>query len=253
MITFSHIQDMRNIGDQVCCPANYFDEFKTYPVKPIQNIEVDDSTDPIVFGGGGIFHGDVIPRLEAFSKDTKRKRIIWGAGHNVHGETNPATSYPEFVKDFDLVGLRDYGNPFGYVPCPSCLHPSFDKLNHTITDIVVLEHFQHSIPLYDFPRMSNCQPKWYMEHVCKFIGSALTVITNSFHGAYWALLMRKDVVIWKPFSSRFYGFKPEVKFADETNWKQVVIHFTWRENGYLEECRALNREFYKKVKEITES
>ena len=40
----------------------------------------------------------------------------------------------------------------------------------------------------------------------EFIGSGDVVVTNSYHGAYWATLLGKVVVAF-PWASKFYGLK----------------------------------------------
>lgn len=248
MITGCHIIEPRNLGDKMCCPLDYFEEWKDVPrrhIDDVPNIEGD-----VVFGGGGILFPDFMPILEQCTERRSGKYIVWGAGMNLRGFST--VLYPPFLSKFDLVGLRDYGNPWNYVPCASCLHPAFDHKIIPTRDIVIYEHWEHPIALNGFPRMENNQPKDFFSSVISFLGSAETVITNTFHGLYWSLLLGRKVVVWRPFSNRFYSLHAHVQMCDETNWKDAV-KATFITDGFFDECRTLNMEFYKKVKEITES
>jgi hypothetical protein len=95
--------------------------------------------------------------------------------------------------------------------------------------------------------MTNRQRADFLTKVLMFLSSGKTVLTNSYHGAYWALLMHRPVVIFHPFSNRFYGFKPKVSFADESNWQRQLAHAETPPKDYLDECRYLNVQFGRKV------
>ena len=78
-----------------------------------------------------------------------------------------------------------------------------------------------------------------MEYVLDYLGSAEIIYTNSYHGAFWSLLLGREVIIPKssnPLSSKFYGLLKE--FEE----KEDCLVFTPPDN-YLEECRKITRGF----------
>jgi len=74
------------------------------------------------------------------------------------------------------------------------------------------------------------------------LGSGETIITNSFHGAYWALLMGRKVLIYVPWCSKFVTFPVWLASCGEDDW-EVKLSEAISVDGYLEECRAINYEF----------
>ena len=78
-----------------------------------------------------------------------------------------------------------------------------------------------------------------------FLGSAELVITNSYHGAYWATLLKRKVVVMQPFSSKFLGFRHPLVVAnnfDITDIKNLPVY-----PNALKEAREANSKFAKKV------
>ena len=251
-IIWYHLDDPRNIGDQVCCPLDYFDlPGQCFNLREgVMNI----SGDAIIFGGGGLFHEaetEKIGRIAqaARSLNPSTKLIAWGLGANQHGRTG--FEYPEFIREFDLVGIRDFGNPWEYVPCASCVHPAFDTVRTPpIFDYVIYEHHRMPIPLsIAAPSLNNNLNRRLLGDVIAHLLSAEVVITNSFHGVYWSLLLGRKVLIFKPFSNRFYGFSRRVVMCDESNWRERMREAQAHED-YLDECRAINHRFARRVREL---
>ena len=72
-----------------------------------------------------------------------------------------------------------------------------------------------------------------------------TIISNSYHALYWALLLGKKVILYNSFSSKFYGFKsPLNKYSGniEKDLSEVRIF-----PSMLEEARDLNIKYKNKV------
>lgn len=251
---FAHIFDPRNIGDSVCCPADYFPEFRD-----MTRVNLWDDLEPYAFrdmivGGGGVIHGDIETKLASFP-DNGRKLIAWGIGHNQHFENKRGLVSDDYysLKKFTLVGCRDWGVGFeNYVPCVSCLHSEFNTPRpEPQFDYVVYEHHEHPIGINSPMKLNNNAGKGTFGIILDFLAMGRTVITNTYHGAYWAMLLDRPVLIWKPFSTRFHAFKYQPEFVDETNWaEKVAIKRDGLPINYLEECREYNLRFYEKVKEI---
>lgn len=255
MITCVHISDTDNLGDNVSCPADYVEWLAGAVRVPISKY-TDSHPGPVIFGGGGLLHGKLL-ELMASLADSHHKRIIWGAGMNEHHLR--ATIQPKFLDDFDLVGLRDYGNPWNYVPCPSCMHPAFNGLvsgtRAGVRQIAygILEHYDHPIPIQGV-KIQNRGSKEEFPRVLEWISRCEVLVTNSYHGAYWALLIGIAVLLYKPFSSRFYSLPWALPEVDEADWLGKVMFWQRQDPPRLDLalCRELNRKFSEKAKAIYE-
>jgi hypothetical protein len=69
-----------------------------------------------------------------------------------------------------------------------------------------------------------------IDHVIKFLGESETIITSSYHGAYWGLLLGRKVEIGEPLKSN-----PNKKSS------------TLKLDMDLEGARCINKQFYDKV------
>jgi len=254
-IFWCHIDDPRNLGDQVACPIDYAD-LPGERVDLAQPVGALDAS-AIIFGGGGLLHGDrltsKIGRIAQASRklNPKLRLVAWGLGANEHGRHD--ARYPDFLKNFDLVGIRDYGNPWHYVPCPSCLHPVFDNpAADPIYDFVIYEHFE--VPIAGLPaapvRTNNADRREFSD-VITFLAQGDCIITNSFHGAYWGLLLGRKVLIFRPFSNRFLGFARPLEYCDESDWREKLRRSA-RYPDYLAECRTINRQFLFRLRTLLE-
>ena len=240
-----HFNDPTNIGDQVSSPVDYF-----WPLQAAQKMDWNCDLDelaraPVIVGGGGLLNPILSEKLVRLVLLKKEPIVFWGVGTNMHNQKE--SFYPKFLNTVDMVGLRDFGNPFEYVPCPSCLHAALDRQFPIQHDFVIYEHAHHTIGIEpSAPRMANNQPKENMDAVIQFLSSGELVITNTFHGCYWALLLNRRALIYRPYSNRFFFFKPETVFCDAENWR-AKARDAIPAPGYLEECRLLNHRFAEKV------
>lgn len=180
---------------------------------------------------------------------TVAPRILWGVGHNTKDQSN--STYPSYTNRFHLVGLRDWDSGYRWVPCASCMHPAFDKQYEIKNEFVWFEHKKRLIEnrfldLTPAPRMLNTGQN--LEQIIEFLGSGETVVTNSYHGVYWATLLGRKVVC-VPWGSKFNSFKHVPTMATDKDWpdkiKDAVAYPT-----ALEECRSANTEFYADVKAL---
>lgn len=243
-----HRLDWNNLGDQACSPCHYFKELRN-----VRHVDMDvewPEADTYILGGGGVLHGKWPEKIKRLVDGGKRV-IAWGIGLNNHDAAE--FIYPQFIDRFLAIGIRDYGNPWHYVPCPSCLHPAFDRMANTKPrrPYAIYEHRLFPIPIYDkIPRLQNRQPFEFFEEAIRFLAHAETIVTNTFHGAYWAMLLGRKVVIFRPYSTRFHGFKVNPPCADLDDWDMQAELAPLPPAGYLEECRRLNMEFFGAVKHL---
>lgn len=179
-------------------------------------------------------------------------RFAWGVGHNGMWEkkSKGKFAYPDWLIEYDLVGIRDWGQDFPWVPCASCMHPALTKKYSIKNDIIWFEHKKQLIKDFgsdSIPRFINSGNN--IEQAIELIGSTNTVITNSYHGAYWGLLMNKKVIIVNPWSNKFFSFRHKPSIIDkDQSWKDV-IEITETYPDALSECVNETEKFWNKIKQ----
>ncbi|GAB4379333.1 MAG: hypothetical protein Kow00121_33280 [Elainellaceae cyanobacterium] len=233
-ITNYHVIDPTNVGDLLSAPANYF-SFPGYTLEraDIRVAKAEDARDKhLILGGGGLLFPrflDNIAQLLAGSDSGGKQRpkiIAWGVGQQIYGQDkceNQSFDYSQYLEKFDLIGIRDFSSPHDWVPCASCMHPAFDKQREIQHEFVVFSHKKFQLAIDQFPRMTNEVQNF--EEVLDFLGSGETVLTSSYHGAYWATLLGRKVLAF-PFSSKFYTFKHRPGIYPVKNWSQPAIRLS---------------------------
>jgi hypothetical protein len=189
-------------------------------------------------------------------KPVRSPRIIWGAGHN---NDNPMQEYhqikwPKVFSKYTMVGLRDYhsSNRFTWTPCASCMHPAFDKSYTIKNDIIWFEHKKQLVKDFGnhpIPRFVNSGSN--IEQTIELLGSANTIITNSYHGAYWGILLGKKVLIAGSWSSKFNFFKHQpATVGRKEDWQDYIDTAPIFPNA-LDECRAATTGFWQQVQALS--
>ena len=196
-----------------------------------------DPAKPVIIGGGGLCYWE--KKLARLACEKRSHVVTWGVGLNLHG-AGSQDRYPAFFSAFDLNGVRDSCGPWRYVPCPSCLHKAFDNPPSPTSDIVVFEHSEDPLRIEAFPRMANnCS----IETAVRFLAQGDTVITNSYHGVYWATLLgRKVLAIPLGNSSRFYFFRYPPTYVGLDSWRSALGKIR-AYNESLCEARELNMKY----------
>jgi hypothetical protein len=242
-----------NIGDRMCSPVDYFSfsnpvDFHSIGTPNQQSEHWLEKDYDLLIGGGGLLYQGFRDTLQTMLSGARRS-IFWGGGSNTHGGDDMEDDC-RLLSEMDLVGVRDYGLPFRWVPCVSCMHGNFDKQVDRQSEVVVYEHQDYPIDLpggADFPRMDNRESDF--TKLIRFLGSAEQVITSSYHGAYWATLLGCKVVVTNSFSSKFKRFRhaPVISSSEEVydSLKQARNY-----PDALLECRAANNDFAKDVAEL---
>ena len=251
-VHFIRCIDIYNIGDISCSPLDYFPEFQkcfncyVHTLKNI-NYSLINSDDFVIIGGGGLFecnenYQNSIIRLLSMPV----KVIAWGVGHNLHSEGSPF--YNDAINEIDygkffVLTTRDYefkGQRF--MPCVSCMMKGLDRNLPIKRRIGIVEH--HDIPIneFDFEKCSNSDS---IEKVLDFIASSEIIISNTYHCSYWATLMKRKVIIYKPFSSKFlfFKYKPVIYSGDlEADIAKSKVYPL-----ALEEFRRMNVSFAEEI------
>lgn len=198
------------------------------------------------------FHTLVNEYLGKIEHD-KAPKIIWGAGHNgeVTKKNRGLFSYPKYLAEFQLLGIRDYGQNVNWVPCASCMHPALQKTYSIKNDIIWFEHKKQLIKDFgsdSIPRYVNSGAN--IEHTIELLGSANIIITNSYHGAFWGTLLKKRVVVVQPWSTKFYGLKHQPAIADNISLWQESLQKAEVYNYALEECISVSTSYWNTVRQI---
>lgn len=246
MIAFAHYKDTINLGDRMCAPYHYF---KYSNIKLFDLKESIPDCDAVIYGGGAI---EPLLRTSGIHHSVNAlAKIAWGIGTSRRGRT----THGELVDDLDLIGVREFGREKGrsrtfYVPCVSCMATEFDTMYEERHDVVFYTHgHKEEFPLevpQGIPNISNREKT--LEEALSFIASGRTVVTNSFHGTYWALLLGKKVVC-VPFSSKFYGFMCPPVYCLDGKW-QAAAKKAVAYDEYLEDSRIRNKDFDRRVRSL---
>jgi len=248
MIFYVNIKDHKNVGDRASSPFHYFgqpgDVWEDIS-KPIDQVIPAEGEHKVIIGGGGLLHPGLEDRIAAYCNHARCKTVLWGIGSNYHDKEPHDVTYLRAA----AIGLRDIDSPFAWVPCASCMHPSFPTLRDSkpAHEIVVYEHYDYPIPFgpNPWPFMKNDvdSAMTALEH----IASGGTVLTNSFHGAYWARLLGRKVICYAPFSTRFFApFADRLATVDELTGVSLVEIMSRSlpvYPYYLERCRAQTEKF----------
>lgn len=273
-----HVLDQKNVGDLLSSPTNYFD----FPGYSIAQQEIRDPNPHslqgkhILIGGGGLLYSRFLGNITTLGKAQDRGRLIaWGVGQQDYQffAENHKFDYSSYLKEFDLVGIRDFNAGYNWVPCASCMHPSFDQNRAIKHEFVVFSHKKFQLKIDSFPRMTN--ETQGIEEVLDFLGSGETILTSSYHGAYWGTLLGRKVLAF-PFSSKFLTFKHMPQIYPIEKWAQTRLElkllnrsiyefrykhqYTCKTDGWrsflkdcqrfpesLEECRTRNRWYHAEI------
>ena len=248
MIYFSHIRDTGNTGDIMSGPANWFD----FPEHRVVNYDepIGDDATAVVYGGGTM--NNWLQGRNLMHNQPQVARIAWGIGSSRHGETDP---WPD-PRGFDLVGVREWTperEAAGlWVPCASCMSPLFDETYEITREAVLFVNAspgireRYPVAIGGLPMMHN---EWSMAEIVAFLGSAETVVTNSYHGVYWATLLGRKVVAIS-YSSKFWKLRhpPAYSLDRGLDWRDKA-RFALQYPAALAQCRAASRAFYGRVLE----
>jgi hypothetical protein len=275
-----HVIDPQNIGDLLSAPSHYF-PFPDHEKSSVDLRQVSSenplSSHLIVGGGGLLFPRFLEPIQQLGEMGSRGKLIAWGVGQQAYGATDRASiqsfNYAQYLDRFDLVGIRDVDSGYNWVPCASCMHSSFDQPRQIKHEFVVFSHRKYQLHIDKFPRMTHANDS--LEQVLDFLGSGETILTSSYHGAYWGTLLGRKVLAF-PFSSKFATFKHQPGLYPVQKWSNAMrkiqlfgktLHQSWDQNKSLcstedwrsslqncrvypeslAECRERNEWFYEQV------
>lgn len=247
--------DNTNVGDWWCPPWRYF-PFKPGIVGDILDSKFQiDETDTLLVGGGGLGSEFFRPHLKRIKEAKPKVSILWGAGVDSVSKRDTILAdekqdlYGDYFDFFDEQGIRVFSNPqrFQYVPCASCMNNLLFKYRakKPMLKVGVYEHKR--VPIMDagnqlaLGRLDNSG--YNFEQKIMFLSKFEYIVTNTYHGVYWATLLGRKVICI-PYKSGLFSFKyPPVycfngKIADEHFDRAVAYEHA------LEESRKINLEYY---------
>jgi len=216
---FQHLRRTDNIGDRACSPFDYFD----WDDATVSDLRDDDTPDYDIgiYGGGKIFRG--LATYAGVRRPKEAINIAWGVGTV---QSFPISlRYMKARRRMDIVGSRDYGDTrYTYAPCASCMAPMFDAPPAPEHDVVFYAHAGKTEKMGikipgDMPTADNhCAS---LEEALRFIASGKTVVSNSYHGVYWGLLLGRRVLC-VPFSNKFGGYRLPPHYARPDTWQNEI-------------------------------
>jgi hypothetical protein len=222
-----HFADSKNVGDMHSCPSLYFNLGARMDVSKAEKANV------TIYGGGSM--SEVACRHAQSREGTK---IGWGIGYTVRGLQGKHQE-PDYSM-FQLIGVRDFGLN-RWVPCPSCMSGLFDEQYLVTKDVVFYGHKLLS------PMESLNNDCTDIAKVIEHLASGETVVTSSYHGAYWATLLGRKVIAI-PYGSKFYHLKHMPTLVDKFHRQEGKAY-----PEALAECRDANQKFYADVMALIES
>lgn len=188
------------------------------------------------------------------TEDSKNLKVIWGAGHNSDvskdKKGNIFLEYPDYLIDYDITGLRDWDTGHHWAPCASCMHPALRKKYTIKNDIIWFEHKKQLIKDFGsdpIPRFINSGNN--IDQTIELLGSANIILTNSYHGAYWGLLLKKRVVVVGGWSTKFYKMRHRPYILDKNENYKDVIDQTHIYGSALDESIAATEQFWRTIQE----
>lgn len=242
----------------------------------------------VIIGGGGLLGNLRFEnQLCHICRKRKGKLVSWGVGHNKHDVAPPKKrcliqykgwkksarivkghlvslglirgphllkvefdTQQDLMKMFDLHGLRDYGCGYNWVPCASCMHPLLDvyRTRPIEHDVVVFYHSGYMrLQIDNLPSQGSLDTS--LQRILEFLSSGETIVTSTYHGAYWGILLGRKVVV-VPWSTKFVGFKYPVPLCYDLLDLPGCLKKAQAFPEALEECREVTTHFAEQVADL---
>ena len=183
---------------------------------------------------------------------TKSPRFFWGAGYNGDYNKKIKTEFewPEWMVEFDKIGVRDWGQSLPWAPCASCMHPALRKSYAIKNDIIFFEHKKQLLKDFgtdSIPRFINSGSN--VEQTIELLGSANIILTNSYHGAYWGTLLKKRVVVVGAWGGKFHAMKHSPYLLDKNETWKESLEKTEIYKTALDDCISATEKYWNSIKD----
>jgi hypothetical protein len=236
----------RNLGDLMSPASRWMDLGSVINRHDLHSFEATNLVGrSVLFGSCGWLGDEADTVLDIAARN--RQAVGWGIGLNRIGAGDGDTP-PQWLKTFALASMRDAGVGYPWAPCPSCMSPLFDAPRPPRHEAVAYVHYERPFSAGELPERTNeSAPERCADDfraTVDFLASGKVVLTNSYHGAYWATLLGRPVVIVDPWSSKFYRMKHAPTMATAKAWKRAARVARAYPHA-LDECRTATMQFGK--------
>lgn len=261
--------DRKNVGDWWSPPFRYF-PFTSHRQIDIKDVDqLPNEGGLVIFGGGGLGQTGFRAYTEKLTRpDRKYKLIAWGVGGDTFTDRSAAMtvgrdmeSLTGYLSDFDEIGTRIFApaqahdERYHWVPCASCLAPLFYKFRsrQPVEKIGVYEHLRVPVGPHlgpgttirdrlfgKYPLMSNRGIN--LASKLDFMSRFEIIVTNSYHGVYWATLLGRKVVC-VAFKNGLFSFKHAPSYLGPDGLGAAAERAIAYPHA-LEECRIANIKYY---------
>ena len=254
---FLNAVNTSNIGDLMSSPFNYFHfpgNCSHWDFWSTVNTSIEPNRFKTIVIGGGVFANNFVREKIYFDRLNCQNLILWGIGSS--RKINEKNIHPDLYKRAAIIGTRDYlsadidNKKVFYCPCASAMSTLFDVQSNEVSHrAVCFFHYQKPLDkskyVDNLPTLHN-YTSFY--EVINFLNSSEVVITNSYHGMYWATLLGKRVISLVS-SGKFSHFKWSPTFSNMNNIENLVNNFSSLPcyQDSLVESRMFNIKFYQKV------
>lgn len=251
-ILYSHRLDKDNPGDLWSTPKHYFfDDIKCDVVDVFKDNNFTKTYDSYITGGGDILVSDkwLTFNKRILDKIKTKVNIVWGAGVNFDH-----LGIKEYLKSFNLIGTRTFKKEYSdirysFVPCSSVMNTIFDKEVKEDKQVSLIHHFKRPLDI-NLPYLSIKNKPNNLEEVVNTIATSKTIITNSYHAAYWSMILNKrTIVMIEHPNCKLSTFKYKPFSYQKGNFDVTLLEEDYNYKHVKEEFRDLNLDFYKKVKD----
>ena len=251
-----HRLDNTNVGDWWSPPGRYF-PFKPSPVVDIISSEqIPNNQGVYIVGGGGLGRPFFREHLEKLKrKERQYKLIAWGVGSDI--DENKEGVIPEslihnkdllgdYFDGFDEIGTRVYDQKKGriWVPCASSMHPAFFyyREKKPVKKMGVFFHKRVPIRSVINEQDSISNEGSNLEEKLDFMSKYEFILTNTYHGVFWATLLNRKVLCI-PFKSGLHSFKHKPHYIESAP-NDLDYQLAKNYEFALEESRLANINFY---------
>lgn len=254
-MAYVHRIDGTNVGDLFCAPYLYMNVFSG-PIFDILDSSMDVSGEKVVIvGGGGLGRKFFAKQLNKLKTPARTYKLIaWGVGADTvvdktGASLDPAGEYDlfsDFFEGFDEVGIRSWSmdQRYRWVPCVSAMHELFDQYREKKPSRLI-GYYQHKHSRFrargkegDIITNNGSDIKAKLA----FLADHEYIVSNTYHGVYWATLLGRKVLC-VPFKSGLFSFKHRPAYIKSPIPSDDDLHLAVNYPDSLEECRAANTSY----------
>ncbi len=245
-VIFKHHRDTTNLGDRWCSPFDHLPQLRdSWDAQALDLTEPTPKCDAVIYGGGKITGG----LAATFGPEdlAANHRIAWGV--STVQNSRLSLKYWQAYRRLSLIGTRDWGDDrFEFAPCASCMSSAFDTEIEPEYDVVAYLHHWRSASMGmkvpdGIPVLDNAHGSF--EEVIRHIASGVTVVSNSYHGTYWGLLLGRKVLC-VPFSKKFSSYRVQPGYSTASEWP-TELSKACASDEMLAICRDATNQFAAKV------